>query len=126
MCRTIAETMKSLEVHIRDHLRPAILRGRTISDEMRRVLNLPARMGRMGFLNPSLKAEKEYQTSILATSQLTDAIYNQDREFVINEEEQSRILKALQKSKESWVEGSQRASTEHDERSHETCSLVGI
>ena len=59
-------------------------------------------MGGMGFLNPSLEAEKEYQNSVLATSQLTDAIYNQEREFVINEEVQSGILKDLQKSKESW------------------------
>ena len=41
----------------------AILGGRTISDEMRQVLNLPARMGGMGFLNPSLEAEKEYRKS---------------------------------------------------------------
>ena len=48
VCRTtpgIAETLKSLEAHIRDHLMPAILEGRAISDEMREVLNLPARMG---------------------------------------------------------------------------------
>ena len=80
---------------------PAILGGRATSDEMREVLNLPARMGGMGFLNPSLEAEKEYQNSILATSQLTDAIYNQDREFLINEEVQRGILKELQKSKET-------------------------
>ena len=58
-------------------------------------------MGGMGFLNPSLEADKEYQNSILATSQLSDAIYNQDREFVINEELQSGS-EDLQKSKESW------------------------
>ena len=105
VCRTtpgIAETLKSLEAHIRDHLMPAILGGREISDEMREVLNLPARMGGMGFLNPSLEAEKEYRNSIRATTQLTDAIYNQDREFLINEEVQCGILKELQKSKETW------------------------
>ena len=77
----------------------------------------------MGSLKPSGEADKEYQNSILATSQLTDAIYNS--EFEINEEVQSQISKELQKSRYK-VKRSSRACTEHSKQPKEMCSLPGI
>ena len=81
---------------------PAILGREEISDELRDILNLPARMGGMGFLNPRAEAEKEYKNSILATSKLTEAIFNQDTQFQTDEESLKQVSKEIAKSKEKW------------------------
>ena len=96
----ISESMKSLENLIRNKLMPTILGGRDINDEMRLILNLPARMGGMGFLNPSDEADQEYQNSVEATAKLTDAIYNQHPQFIVNEEEQVKIVDGIRKGKD--------------------------
>ena len=89
ICRTtpkISESMKSLEELIRSSLIPAIIGVPAVSDEMRLLLSQPARMGGMGFLNPSEESDFEYQSSKLITSQLTQAIFNQERVLRIDEE----------------------------------------
>ena len=89
ICRTtpkISESMKSLEELIRSSLIPAIIGVPAVSDEMRLLLSQPARMGGMGFLNPSEESDFEYQSSKLITSQLTQAIFNQERVLQIDEE----------------------------------------
>ena len=48
VCRTtpgISKAMESLEVCIQSQLMPAILGGREVTDDLRVILNLPARMG---------------------------------------------------------------------------------
>ena len=105
VCRTtpgISKAMESLEVCIQSQLMPAILGGREVTDDLRVILNLPARMGGMGFLNPSTEADKEYSNSIMATKQLTVAIYNQDLQFAIDEERQKQTMKNLKESKDQW------------------------
>ena len=77
---------------------PAILGREEISDELRDILNLPARMGGMGFLNPRAEAEKEYKNSILATSKLTEVIFNQDTQFQTDEESLKQVSKEIAKS----------------------------
>ena len=79
---------------------PTIMGGREINDELRLILNMPARMGGMGFLNPSEEADHEYQNSIAATAKLTDAIYNQHLQFTVNEEEQEKIVDDIRKRKD--------------------------
>ena len=79
---------------------PSIVEGREINDELRLILNLPARMGGMGFLNTSEEADQEYQNSIAATAKLTDAIYNQHPKFTMNEEEQVKIVDDIRKRKD--------------------------
>ena len=56
----------------------------------------------MGFLNPRAEAEKEYKNSILATSKLTEAIFNQDTQFQTDEESLKQVSKEIAKSKEKW------------------------
>ena len=102
--------MKSLENLIRNKLMPTILGGRDINDEMRLILNLPARMGGMGFLNPSDEADQEYQNSVEATAKLTDAIYNQHPKFVVNEEEHVKIVDGIRKRKDDrWKDLQQQS-----------------
>ena len=79
---------------------PTIMGGRDINDEMRLILNLPARMGGMGFLNPSEEADQEYQNSVAATAKLADSIYNQHPKFTVNEEEQVKIVDEIRKRKD--------------------------
>ena len=108
ICRTtpaVSEAMESLEELIRSKLIPAIIGTPVISDEMRMVLNQPARMGGMGFLNPSEEAEWEYQNSKLMTSQLSEAIFNQNRILQIDEEAQAREKADLRKRKDArWAD----------------------
>ena len=80
ICRTtpnVSEQMKRLEYHIRETLIPVIIGKNHITDQTREILSLPARLGGMGFLNPSSVATLEYECSIDATLQLIENIFNQ-------------------------------------------------
>ena len=120
VCRTtpgISESMKSLEVLIRNQLMPAIVGGHEISDELRMILNLPARLGGMGFLDPSVEADYEYENSVLVTAQLTNAIYQQNHRLKIDDEAQERILKELTKRKDQrWKERQEQVQNAVTER----------
>ena len=70
-----------------------------ISDELRAILQLPARMG-MGFLNPS-ESNCEYENSKLVTSQLAEAIYQQHPRYMVDEETQDKGIEELRKRKEA-------------------------
>ena len=48
-----------------------------ISDDTRRIFSLPARLGGLGFHDPCFMADLDYESSLAATSQLTNAIYHQ-------------------------------------------------
>ena len=103
VCRTtpgISEAMQSLEALIRDQLMPAIMGGHEVSDELRMILNLPARLGGMGFLDPSVEADIEYENSLLVTTQLAYQIYDQKAHFQVDEETQGQIMHDLRKRKE--------------------------
>ena len=108
VCRTtpgITEAMKSLEEIIKRKLIPAIMGRCEISEEMRMILLMPARIGGMGFLNPSEEAALEYSNSKLITSQLTGAIYHQSSSLTIDEKAQEDAFKDLRKRKdERWKE----------------------
>ena len=67
------------------------------------ILNLPARMGGMGFLNPCEEAEWEYENSLQVTAQLTEAIFQQRSSYQVNEEAQEAVLLDLRRRKdERW------------------------
>ena len=86
----------------------------TVNDSMRMILNLPARMGGMGFLEPSKEADLEYRNSICATKQLTDAIYHQQESFGADKEVQEQAMKELKKMKEDrWKQFVKRTSNNH-------------
>ena len=68
--------MKGLEELIRSKLIPAIFGGNGVSGEMRKILQLPARMGGMGFLDPTKEAEWEYENSKMISAPVSEAICN--------------------------------------------------
>ena len=103
MCRTtpgIADAMNKLEDLIRNKLMPVIIGVNEISDEMRSLLYLPARMGGMGFLNPSCEANLEFENSVAASAKLADAIYDQQQQFTVDEEAQEKIKEGIRNKKE--------------------------
>ena len=91
----ISEHLKKLEYHIKETLIPAIVGKEFISDDTRRIFSLPARLGGLGFLDPCSVADLEYESSVSATSQLTNAIYNQQNFLVIDEEKQIKTMSSV-------------------------------
>ena len=112
VCRTtpgISNAMKALETLIRDKLIPSIMGRNEISDNLREILCLPARLGGMGFLNPSEEAVYEYENSTMITAQLADSIYHQQSQLTQDEELQQRRLEELKARKSSrWNERQQQ------------------
>ena len=81
LCRTtpgIANAMKGIETRIRNNLIPAIMGSNEISDNLRKILCLPARLGGMGFANPTEEALLEYENSKMITAQLPSAVATYD------------------------------------------------
>ena len=85
----ISVSLQKLETLIREKLLPALMGGQHVSDEMRQVYSLPARMGGLGIQIPPDESDKEYDNSKIITAQLTNAIYNQETCLEINDDEQA-------------------------------------
>ena len=101
----LAEALQSLELLIRDKLIPAILGGREVTDELRIILSLPARLGGMGFLNPCEEADGEYANSLVVNAQLTQAIFEQKQSLEIDEEARATSLNELKaRKRQQWKE----------------------
>ena len=66
--------MKGFEELTRSKLIPEILGEHDVSNEMRKILQLPARLGGMRFLDPSKEAKWEFENSKLVTAPLSEAI----------------------------------------------------
>ena len=111
LCRTtpgITEEMKVLEQLIRKKLIPSITGISHVSDDMRMILRLPARMGGLGFLDPSEDCGYELQNSTEMTSQITEAIFHQNSCLQIDEEQQKRVVQQVRRRKESILKDQQR------------------
>ena len=98
----ISEHLKKLEYHIKETLIPPIVGKEFISDDTRRIFSLPARLGGLGFHDPCSMADLEYESSLAATSQLTNAIYHQQNFLDLDEEAQSKIMKGVKHKKNEW------------------------
>ena len=104
VCRTtpgISEHLRELEERIREKLIPAIMGGRQPSDDMRLIYSLPARMGGLGFQDPSAEASTDYECSMRITAQLANAIYDQDEQFEPNDDQQTVARKEVAELKEA-------------------------
>ena len=120
VCRTtpgIADSMKRLEELIRTKLLPAVIGGQEISDELRAILQLPARMGGLGFADPNAEADWEYVNSQRITTQIAESIFQQNSQLEIDEKLQAELLKDLRKRKEErWKEYQERVNELLDEK----------
>ena len=107
VCRTtpgIACSLKRLvmEEKIKEQLIPAII-GRDISNELRNVFSLPARLGGLGFLDPSEEADFEYSNSTSVNNQLIDAIINQSQVGDIDMKQQQNIKIEIKRKRNDRV-----------------------
>ena len=105
VCRTtpdISEHLHHLEYHIKETFIPSIIGKMFVPDYIRDIISLPAKMGGLGILDCTKTANLEYQNSIDATEQLTEAIYNQNLLFDQDVEKQHTTIKAVKKRKEEY------------------------
>ena len=71
--------------HISLTLIPAIIGKDHITDQMRHIFSMPAKYGGLGILEPESICSLEYESSIKATCQLTNAIFSQQQILKIDE-----------------------------------------
>ena len=95
----VSEWMKPLEILIREKLIPALIGPQIISEDMRSVFALPARVGGLGLSVPHEECEIEYANSKTMTQQLSNAIFEQDRTFVVDEVLRSKAAKEVRERK---------------------------
>ena len=67
----------------------------------RAMFSLPARLGGLGFLDPMSMSDIEYECSLAATTQLTNAIFTQQRTLDIDRVALSETLKSVTDKKNS-------------------------
>ena len=91
----IQHLLQPIENIIRLQLIPALCDGRNCSDDERKLLSLPIKLGGMGIINVLDTAQCDYETSIQLTSKLKDQIVNQSEEFISDDNKKtSRAIKA--------------------------------
>ena len=78
---------------------------RKISDSIRDLVALPARLGGMGIINPTKVADYEYSNSRKLTQPLTEMIMEQNNTGEIDESRQFRVKQEISKERESKQRG---------------------
>ena len=73
----ISSLLEPLESAIMNFLIPALTNGRSVTSDERILLSLPARLGGMGIISPSVIADQEHEFSQISTYVLTNAIISQ-------------------------------------------------
>ena len=120
----ISEQLNKLEYVIKETLIPAIVGKEYITDDTRKLFSLPARLGGLGFLNPCSVSDLEYECSLAATSQLTNAIYNQHSFLSIDDEAQDGIMKGVKHKKNQWYKDLQ--NNIRNESSASVCKIIDL
>ena len=76
----ISHLFHPIENCIKETFLPALI-GRKVSDSERRIFALPVRHGGLGIANPVETCEREYQSSLAITEDLTGLIYRQEHDL---------------------------------------------
>ena len=99
----ISDLFIPLEECIRQVLIPAIV-GRKVSDDERKILSLPVRLGGLGISNPVETADREYDASCFITEDLSSLILRQEQDLSLyNPDVTSNKIKTLTAAKESYL-----------------------
>ena len=100
----MSKQMRRLEHlhHISLTLLPVIIGKDHITGQSRLIFSMPAKYGGIGFFDPSSVSQLEYESSLQATSQLTDAIFQQQMTLRIDDEAQSKTMKEIKHRKDVW------------------------
>ncbi len=106
VCRTtpgISEYLKKIEFTVRESFIPAILdRAFSCSDRCRKIFALPVKDGGLGIYDLSQIADMEYEYSVKATSDLTEAIFEQASEFLEDQEKLVKVKADIAKSRTAF------------------------
>ena len=105
----VSAPFQKLEDHIHEKLIPALFGGQPVSDDLRQICSLPARLGGLGVLVPPEESDMEYENSKIATAQLADAIFNQESRLVFDKEMHANALATVRQKKNERL----AAMTEH-------------
>ena len=95
---------------------PGDLRLDHITDQMR-IFSMPAKYGRyggLGILEPESVSSLQYESSIKATSQLTNAIFSQQKTLKIDEGAQQDTMKEVKQKKKT--PGPKHSTTVFDQK----------
>ena len=82
---------------IKQKLIPALFNDFQISEELRSLIALPCKLGRMGIINPVEIANEEYLNSRELTKKLTNLIIQQEHSYTVSEDEIKKIRSKIQK-----------------------------
>ena len=76
---------------IKQKLIPALFNDFQISEELRSLIALPCKLGRMGIINPLEIANEKYVNSRELTKKLTNLIIQQEHNYTVSEDEIKKI-----------------------------------
>ena len=96
----ISEIVKPVDEVVNNKLIPAITDRAAISDEDRRLISLPVKMGGLGIPIFSENSDIEYQNSRNLTENLTVNIVTQTTEYIVDEEKEKEKVRMQKKKKE--------------------------
>ena len=96
----LTEILKPVDDVINNKLIPAITEQQTMSEEDRRLLSLPVRLGGLGIPIFEESSVFEFQSSQRITKQLKDKVIQQERRFTIDRKKDKEIAIELKKERD--------------------------
>ena len=91
--------MSPVEKVIKEKLIPALFDGFPISEQFRKLLALPCKLGGMGIIDPTKIANDEYNNSRELTSQLTNSIKQQEHRYTVSDENIKNCKSSIKKKR---------------------------
>ena len=80
-----------LDKAIKQKLIPALFSDFQVSEELRTLIALPCKLGRMGIINPLEIANEKYVNPRELTKKLTNLIIQQEHNYTVSEDEIKKI-----------------------------------
>ena len=95
----LSAELKSLDEEIDLSFIPAITDGHHCTEDERKLLSLPVRLGGLGIPIFSESCNREFENSVRATEQLTEKIRQQVSEFDIDMEKEKEVINNIKKER---------------------------
>ena len=100
----ISTILKPLDDLVANEFIPAITGGHHCSEDERRLLSLPVRLGGLGLPIFSELCEREYNNSVKVTKQLAEKVQSQISSYDIDRERQKEIETQIRKERKEYEE----------------------
>ncbi len=98
----ITEDLKKLDWLISETFVPALIGKEYVTDTMRDVFRLPAKLGGLGISNISQTADLEYKNSLHMTEELTDLIYKQGSSMDLDQKRMEKAKVEIKKQNHNF------------------------